>query len=110
MNQSALRPAEAIQVQSLTHMPFSLDRGIAHLGSIGVIVLATDNTIEHEFRQMLAIEGIAFYESRIRNAAEINPKTLAEMEQGMTGAKTRSSLVSGRRDRTWPARRRSPEL
>jgi maleate isomerase len=86
MNQSALRPAEAIQVQSLTHMPFSLDRGIAHLGSIGVIVLATDNTIEHEFRQMLAIEGIAFYESRIRNAAEINPKTLAEMEQGMTGA------------------------
>jgi maleate isomerase len=86
MNQSALRPVEAIQVKSLTHMPFSLDHGIAHQGAIGLIVLATDNTIEHEFRQMLAIEGIAYYESRIRNAAEINAKTLAEMEQGMTGA------------------------
>jgi len=86
MNESALRRVTPGQVKSLTHMPFKLDKGIADRGAIGLIVLATDNTIEHEFRRMLAIEGIAFYETRIRNAADINPATLAEMENGMAAA------------------------
>jgi maleate isomerase len=76
----------SIAAKSVTHLPFVLDKGLAHRGAIGLIVLATDNTIEHEFRQMLAIDGIAFYESRIHNAAEVNPATLAAMEQGMTAA------------------------
>ncbi len=49
-------------------------------------MLATDNTIEHEFRRMLRIDGVAVYESRIRNSADINPETLAAMERGMTEA------------------------
>lgn len=86
MNDTALRESKPGQAISLTHMPFAFDRGIAHRAAIGLIVLATDQTIEHEFRQMLAIPGVAFYETRIRNAAEINPTTLAEMEKGMAGA------------------------
>jgi len=90
MNDIALEKAKpaagASQAKSLTHLPFALDQGVAHRAAIGLIVLATDNTIEHEFRQMLALDGVAFYESRIRNAAEINPATLAAMEQGMTAA------------------------
>ena len=85
MNDAALQAAPD-QAVSLSHMPFTFDRGIAHRAAIGLIVLATDQTIEHEFRQMLAIDGVAFYETRIRNAAEINPTTLAEMEKGMAGA------------------------
>jgi maleate isomerase len=83
MNESALRRVESGEAKSLTRLPFTLDSGLAPRGAIGLIVLATDNTIEHEFRRMLAIDGIAFYETRIRNAAEINPATLAEMEKGM---------------------------
>jgi len=86
MNDAALRQAAPDQAVSLSHMPFTFDRGIAHRAAIGLIVLATDQTIEHEFRQMLAIDGVAFYETRIHNAAEINPATLAEMEKGMAGA------------------------
>ncbi len=86
MNDTALRHVPSDGVVSLTHMPFALDGGIAHRAAIGLIVLATDQTIEHEFRRMLAIDGIAFYETRIRNAAEINPATLAEMEKGMAAA------------------------
>jgi maleate isomerase len=86
MNDTLLGQEPADRVVSLAHMPFSFDRGIAHRAAIGLIVLATDQTIEHEFRQMLAIPGVAFYETRIRNAAEINPTTLAEMEKGMAGA------------------------
>ena len=63
-----------------THIPFELDDGIAERAAIGVIVLGTDHTIEHEFREFLDLEGVAFYESRIRNSATITPQTLADME------------------------------
>ncbi len=86
MSEAALHHRVADEPLSLTHMPFTLDRGIASRAAIGLIVLATDNTIEHEFRRMLAIDGVALYETRIRNAAEINAATLAEMAKGMTGA------------------------
>ena len=86
MNEAALRRVDTAGAKSLTHLPFTLDQGVARRGAIGLIVLATDNTIEHEFRRMLALDGIAFYETRIRNAAEINPTTLAAMEQGMAAA------------------------
>jgi len=61
-------------------LDFALDEGIASRAAIGLVVLATDHTIEYEWRRMLAIEGVAFYESRILNSAEITPETLAEME------------------------------
>ena len=62
------------------HIPFELDEGIANRAAIGVIVLGSDHTLEHEFRQYLDINGVAFYESRIRNSATITPQTLADME------------------------------
>jgi hypothetical protein len=33
------------------HMPYQLDEGIGYRARIGLIVLATDQTIEYEFRQ-----------------------------------------------------------
>ena len=63
-----------------THIPFTTDGGIAKRAAIGVIVLASDHTIEHEFRQLLALPGVAFYEARIRNDPKITPETLADME------------------------------
>jgi maleate isomerase len=86
MNETALRRVAAGEAKSLTQMPFTLDNGIAHRAAIGLIVLATDQTVEHEFRKMLAIDGVAFYETRIHNSADINPTTLAAMEKGMATA------------------------
>ncbi|HWK43777.1 MAG TPA: Asp/Glu racemase [Stellaceae bacterium] len=71
---------------SLGPLPFTLDDGIAHRAAIGLIVLATDHTIEHEWRQMLRLDGVAFYESRIMNSATITPETLREMEVGIADA------------------------
>ncbi|HEY4162325.1 MAG TPA: Asp/Glu racemase [Dongiaceae bacterium] len=68
------------------HLPFDLDRGIAHRAAIGVIVLASDQTIEYEYRKIFRLDGVALYQSRIMNSSEINPTTLAKMEQGMTEA------------------------
>ncbi len=86
MNRTALRPIGADDVVSRTHMPFAVDSGIAHRARIGLIVLATDHTIEHEFRQMMRLDGVALYQSRIQNAAQINAATLAEMERGIASA------------------------
>ena len=85
MNETALRKPSG-SVVSKEHMPFAFDGGIARRARIGMIVLATDNTIEHEFRQIIRQDGVAFYETRIFNDADINPTTLAAMEQRMAAA------------------------
>lgn len=62
------------------NMAYELADEIGYRCRIGLIVLASDYTIEHEFRKMLDIPGVAVYGSRIYNDAEINPETLAAME------------------------------
>jgi maleate isomerase len=70
-----------------TRLPFELDDGIAGRARIGLVVLATDHTIEHEWRRILGgIEGVGLYQSRIWNDARITPETLAAMEAGLADA------------------------
>lgn len=77
---------ESAGLVNKTYMPFELDPSIGHRAAIGLIVLATDQTVEHEFRKLLDIEGVAFYESRILNDSTITPETLAAMAQRMSEA------------------------
>ena len=67
-------------------MPYELDGGIGYRARIGLIVLATDQTIEYECRRLMDIPGVALWESRIPNSQSITPETLAAMEHGMTAA------------------------
>jgi maleate isomerase len=57
-------------------LPSELDGGVASRAAIGLIVLATDQTMEHEFRILVSQPGVAFYESRVFNDNDINPETL----------------------------------
>jgi len=57
-------------------LPSELDEGIASRAAIGLVVLATDQTMEHEFRALLRLPGVAVYQSRVFNDAEIRPDTL----------------------------------
>ena len=68
------------------YMPYQLDEGIGYRARIGLIVLATDQTIEYEFRRMLALPGVALYESRLANAPTITPETLRAMEHDIPRA------------------------
>lgn len=66
---------------NLSHLPHELDAGLGARARIGLVVLATDHTIEHEWRLILGgIEGVALYQSRIWNDATITPDTLRAME------------------------------
>lgn len=82
---AAPRSAPAALVER-RHIPFEVDAGIAQRAAIGVIVLASDQTLEHEFRRLLGLPGVAFYESRIFNANAITPQTLRAMEEGIAPA------------------------
>ena len=81
-------PDDAVPSMHLRNrLPFRTDAGVAHRARIGLVALATDQTIEYEFRAMLAGPGIGLYESRIHNDRSITPATLRAMEQGIaTGA------------------------
>jgi maleate isomerase len=81
----SMQPAARNEIESpllvdRQKMPYELAEEIGYRCRIALIVLGSDRTIEHEFRKMLDIPGVAFYESRIHNDAEITPQTLAAME------------------------------
>jgi maleate isomerase len=57
-------------------LPSELDGGIASRAAIGLVVLATDQTMEYEFRALVRGRGVAFYESRVFNDNDITPENL----------------------------------
>lgn len=57
-------------------LPSELDQGLASRAAIGLVVLATDQTMEHEFRALVRLPGVAFYELRVFSDNDINPTTL----------------------------------
>ncbi len=79
-------PREADGTIMERHLPFETDGGIAERAAIGIVVLATDYTLEHEFRRLMDVPGVAFYHSRIRNEPHITPETLRAMEPRLTEA------------------------
>lgn len=58
-----------------------LDAGIARRAAIGLVVLATDQTMEHEFRRLLPLDGIGIYCTRVYNDADITPETLRAIRE-----------------------------
>ncbi|MBM3597503.1 MAG: Asp/Glu racemase [Alphaproteobacteria bacterium] len=63
-----------------TNIPCDFDHGLGTRARIGIIQLATDQTSEHEFRQVMNRPGVATYASRIYNATTITPETLKALE------------------------------
>lgn len=87
MNEVARNVTPEDAMTLIEHLPFDTDAGIAGRARLGLIVLATDFTIEHEWRAILAeLPGVALYESRILNDAQITPETLRAMEPRIAAA------------------------
>ncbi len=64
-------------IQNLTS---AQDAGLGSRAQIGMIVLQSDQTIEHEFAALLRLEGLALYHARIPNEMEVTCDTLRQME------------------------------
>ena len=64
------------RTEILPDLPSELDSGIAHRAAIGLIVLASDQTIEHEFHRAIRQDGVAAYANRIAFDNHVTPETL----------------------------------
>ncbi|WP_245493127.1 MULTISPECIES: aspartate/glutamate racemase family protein [unclassified Mesorhizobium] len=75
LNLAATRLASSGPID-LGVLPSELDGGLASRAAIGLVVLATDQTLEHEFRALVRQPGVAFYESRVFSDNDITTDTL----------------------------------
>ena len=73
--------AENTDWELIEHLPFTTDAGIGSMAKVGVVVLASDYTIDHEFRKVFNHPGVEFYQARVENSPRITPETLAAMEE-----------------------------
>ncbi len=64
-------------------LAFETDNDATARAAFGVIVLATDETLEAEFRTVFNRDGIALYHSRIPNANDVSLETLQAMADEM---------------------------
>ncbi|PVA09260.1 Asp/Glu racemase [Pelagivirga sediminicola] len=67
-------------------MKYVLNDGAGAGARLGLIVLATDETLEFEARRMLARRGAVLLHTRIPVATTITPETLAQMDAAMPAA------------------------
>ena len=70
----------------MTSFPYTLTSSIGDGGTLGLIVLQVDETIEHDFRRIFSSPDVALYITRIRSGAELNPDTIAQMELDLPAA------------------------
>lgn len=66
--------------------PFEMGPPLGARAALGLIVLQSDETIEHDFRRLLPERGVALYCSRIPSDPEVRRETLAQMEARLPGA------------------------
>ena len=62
------------------NLNFTIDKKTQTRKKIGLIVLASDYTIDHEFRKLFPIKNLEYFHARIENSPIINPKTLSDMK------------------------------
>lgn len=67
-------------------LEFATNGGLGARARLGLLVLQTDQTIEAELRQLLALEGVATYHTRLANDATVTSDTLARMEDELPTA------------------------
>ncbi len=68
----------------IENLPFETSQMIGSRARIGIVVLATDYTIEHEMRVLVNLPGVDIYYARISNSPNISPDSLREMEPFIT--------------------------
>jgi len=67
-------------------IPFDLSGPIGHRAALGLLVLQTDETIEHDMRRVLPVDGVSLNVARVPNAAGITAESLAAMKDALPKA------------------------
>ena len=59
--------------------PYQLEDNLQHHARLGLVVLQTDETIEHDLHRMLPPEHATIYATRVPSSPEVTKETLAQM-------------------------------
>ena len=79
----------------IENLPFTTAEVIGARARVGLVVLASDYTIEHEFRAMIDMPQVDLFVARIANDPRVTPETLAAMEPLLT--ETAARILPGDR-------------
>ncbi|MCU1364854.1 MAG: Asp/Glu racemase [Ilumatobacteraceae bacterium] len=70
---------------TIEHLPYEPDAGLAPAGRIGLVMLASDYTIEAEMHALVdRAPGLGLFSNRIRNEDQITPESLRAMAPRIT--------------------------
>jgi len=70
----------------MTDFAYSTSAPIGSRATFGLVVLQTDETIEHDFRRLLPVDDVALYASRVPSGMDVTRETLGEMERTIPAA------------------------
>ncbi|MCC0062798.1 MAG: aspartate/glutamate racemase family protein [Defluviimonas sp.] len=70
----------------MSDFPYRLTVAIGTRGTLGLIVLQVDETIEQDFRRLLPAQDLALYVSRIPSGADLTEDSIAQMERDLPAA------------------------
>jgi len=68
----------------IENLPYQLDHARDAIARVGLVVLASDYTVEPELHRILGGAGIEEFVARIEMSATVTPQTLAAVEQNIT--------------------------
>jgi maleate isomerase len=72
--------------QYIENLPFSTDGGAGGAARCALVTLATDHTIEHEFRFLVGRPDVGLYHTRLWNDAAVTIGSLKAIEERITPA------------------------
>jgi len=70
----------------MTHFNYTLGPPIGTRATLGLVVLQTDETIEHDFRRLFPSDHVSLYVTRVPSGTDVTPHTLATMEAALPAA------------------------
>ncbi|MEM9107385.1 MAG: Asp/Glu racemase [Pseudomonadota bacterium] len=70
----------------MTDFSYTTSEPIGSRATFGLVVLQTDETIEHDFRRLLPVDNVGLYVSRVPSGLDVTRETLSEMERTIPAA------------------------
>ncbi|WP_224816247.1 aspartate/glutamate racemase family protein [Hasllibacter sp. MH4015] len=72
----------------MTRAPYRLTDPLGRTATLGLIVLQSDETIEHDFRRLIPDPDVALYVSRVPSGDTLTPQMIAAMADNLPSAAT----------------------
>lgn len=70
----------------MTHFDYTLEGPIGSRATLGMVVLQTDETLEHDLRRSFTAPDVSLYVSRVPSGADVSTDTLSQMAHDLPTA------------------------